>query len=189
MEDINKFRIFNRLKTVYRFNSVAARKESSAEHTWSCLMLADFFLSKASCNLDRLKVYELLMYHDVVEIEAGDTPMAPEANESGRREKEEKEAKAAKILEKTLPAPLNSKFASLFNEFEAQKTREAKFAKAIDALDSEIHELDYKKDWKGWTKEFLVKKKAHLFDDFPELKKVFGMLLDYLVENRYFEQD
>lgn len=45
MEDIHKLRVFNRLKTVYRRNSVGNRKESSAEHSWSCLILADFFLS------------------------------------------------------------------------------------------------------------------------------------------------
>ncbi|WP_457619098.1 HD domain-containing protein, partial [Lutibacter sp.] len=140
MDDINKFRIFNKLKTVYRFNSVENRKESSAEHSWSCLILADFFLSKFNFNLDRLKVYELLMYHDVVEIEAGDTPLHPEVK---RLSKSEKEKKAMELLHKDLPTPLNEKFVKLFTEFEEQKTLESKFAKAIDALDAVIHELDY----------------------------------------------
>ncbi|MCC7574778.1 HD domain-containing protein [Candidatus Woesearchaeota archaeon] len=148
MEDIHKFRIFNKLKTVYRFNSVEDRKESTAEHSWSCLILADFFLSRNNFNLDRLKVYELLMYHDVVEIEAGDSPLHPEIK---RLDKSEKEKKAMKLLHTELPTPLNNKFLKLFTEYEEQKTLESKFAKAIDALDAEIHELDYKQDWKGWS--------------------------------------
>lgn len=185
IDDIHKSRIFNKLKTVYRFNSVENRKESSAEHSWSCLILADFFISKYNFNIDRLKVYELLMYHDVVEIESGDSPLHPEIK---RLDKYEKEKKAKDLLHKSLPYPSNEKFIDLFNEFEEQKTLESKFAKAIDALDAEIHELDYKQDWKGWSEEFLVDKKLKFFEEFPELKKVFFEILDYLKKNNYFNQ-
>lgn len=185
MEDIQKFRLFNKLKLVYRFNSVGKRKESSAEHSWSCLLLADFFLSKYDFAIDRLKVYELLMYHDVVEIETGDVPLHPEIQRYGKKEKE---LAAKKLLHKQLPAPLNDKFVNLFAEFEEQNTIEAKFAKAIDALDAEIHELDYKEDWKSWTEEFLINKKLEFVQEFPELKTVFFELLDYLKTNGYFNQ-
>lgn len=185
MEDIHKFRVFNKLKSVYRFNSVDKRKESSAEHSWSCLILADFFISKYYPSLDRLKVYEILMYHDVVEIEAGDCPLHPDIK---RLDKKEKEKQASHLLEQSLPSPLNRKFTNLFNEFEEQKTLESRFAKAIDALDAQIHELDYKEDWKGWTEEFLVTKKMRLFEEFPEMKKIFFEIIDYLKENDYFSQ-
>ncbi len=185
MENIQKLRIINQLKTIYRFNSVQDRKESSAEHSWSCLILADFFISKYNLNIDRLKVYELLMYHDLVEIESGDSPLHPEIK---RADKSEKEKKAMDLLHKNLPAPINEKFLNFFTEFEEQKTKEAKFAKAIDALDAIIHELDYKQDWKGWTEEYLISEKLKYFNDFPELKKVFFDILDYLKENKYFNQ-
>jgi putative hydrolase of HD superfamily len=180
MDEINKFRILNKLKSVYRFNSVDNRKESSAEHSWSALMLADMYMTK---ELDRLKVYELLMYHDVVEIEAGDTPFHPEMSRDGKKEKEEK---AIKILKKQLPRKLSGKFIKLVKEFEDRKTIEARYAKAIDTLDAAIHELDYRKDWKGWTKEFLVKNKSKYFDDFPELKKAFDTIIQHLVDEKYF---
>ncbi|MCK5026579.1 MAG: hypothetical protein KAS15_08330, partial [Nanoarchaeota archaeon] len=67
-------------------------------------------------------------------------------------------------------------------------TLEAKFAKAVDALDAAIHELDHKQDWKGWTKEFLIEKKLNLLEDFPELKKSFNTILEYLIENNYLNQ-
>lgn len=182
--EINKFRIFNKLKSIYRFNSVDNRKESSAEHSWSCLILADYFLtSMKDHNLDRMKVYELLMYHDVVEIEAGDSPLLPGTSRENKKEKEEM---AARILSKKLPGSLQEKYMLLFDEFEEQETKEAMFAKAIDALDSQIHELDYKEDWEGWTKEFLVNQKRDLLLEFPELLKVFDELIDYLDREGYF---
>lgn len=186
MQEIQKLRTFFKLKSVYRFCSVGSRKESSAEHSWSCLMLADYFLNlMTNSNINRLKVYELLMYHDVVEIEAGDTPLHPEMSRVG---KEEKERKAIEFLKNEIPKNQSNKLTELFNEFEEQKTTEAKFAKAIDQIEAELHEMDYKKDWKGWTKEFLVNKKLKYFEEFPEIKKVFEKSLKYIEENGYFDQ-
>ena len=109
------------------------------------------------------------------------------AKEIEEIDKKEKEEEAAKILKNDLPEPLNDKFYELFKEYHEQKTPEAKFVKAIDGLDPAIHELDYKEDWKGWTKEFLIDKKEHLFEDFPELKKVFYELLEFMEKENYFE--
>jgi putative hydrolase of HD superfamily len=183
-KEISKFRVFNKLKSVYRFNSVGERKESTAEHSWGCLILADFFLTKIEQKIDRLKVYELLMYHDVVEIEAGDSILHPDIKNIGKKELE---LKSAKILVKKLPQTLSKKYWGMFVEFEAQKTIESKFAKAIFALEAEIHELDYKQDWKGWTAEFLVSKKRPLFNDFPELESTFDDIVKFLIKEKYFE--
>ena len=185
MKELHKLRKFYQLKTVYRKNTVTGRKESSAEHSWSCLILADYFLSQMKEKLDRLKVYELLMYHDVVEIEAGDVCIS---DEKGRIGKKERELQAVQVLKKDIPNVLKEKFAALFHEFEEEKTREAKFAKAIDALDAQIHEMDYKGDWKGWPADFLQKKKGHLFEEFPELKETFQKLMEYLKKEGYFDQ-
>ncbi len=153
MNNLFNIRKFYQLKHVERNAPVGKRKESPAEHSWSCLILADYFLNKMKKKdgeaLDRLKVYELLMYHDVVEIEAGDICISKE---------------------------------------EKRKTKEAKFAKAIDALDAEIHELDYKEDWKGWTEEFLRRKKGPLVEEFPELKQAFEEIMQYAKEEGYFDQ-
>ena len=183
MDQIHKFRVFNKLKSVYRFTSVDGRKESVAEHSWSCLVLADFFLSQMKIRLDRVKIYELLMYHDVVEIETGDVPLHPEVESKGKKEKE---MEAMLVLKEKIPDVLSQKFVDLFQEFEDNKTKEAKFARAIDQLDAEIQELDHKEDWKGWTREFVLEKKGKFFNEFPELKKAFDSVLDYLTENNYF---
>ena len=177
-------RIFNKLKSVYRFNTVGDRKESTAEHSWGCLILADYFLSTTHYGIDKLKVYELLMYHDLVEIESGDFPLHLQKDSTTR---EEKERLSLDILKPQIPAPLDSKFINLYNEFEQKLTKEAKFAKAIDALEAEIHELDYKEDWKGYTKDFIVSKKMHLFEEFPQMKQMYEKMIEYLDANGYFD--
>ncbi len=195
MDNLHQLRKFYELKNVERTARVGQRRESPAEHSWSCLILADYFLSKMKRErerererentLDRLKIYELLMYHDVVEIEAGDVNLL---NEQERKHKSKREKEAAHVLKKHLPPELGTKFFDLFHEYEEGKTKEARFAKAIDALDAEIHELDYKEDWKGWTEEFLRKKKGPLFEEFPELKKLFEESLKFCRKEGYFEK-
>lgn len=186
MDNLHQLRKFYELKNVERTARVGNRRESPAEHTWSALILADYFLTKMKpSELDRLKVYELLMYHDVVEIEAGDVNLLDEQN---RKHKAEREKEAAHVLKKHLPSDLGKKFFDLFHEYEEGKTKEARFAKAIDALDAEIHELDYKENWKGWTEEFLRRKKGPLMEEFPELKKAFEEIMNFVKKEGYFDK-
>lgn len=186
IEGIHKFRTFNKLKRIYRKNSVGDRKESSAEHSWSCLLLADFFLSKLDLNLDKIKVYELLIYHDVLEVESGDRPLQPNITLILHNQKDEDFF--LEKLQKQLPRHLRNKFLSLYKEFKEQKTREAKFAKLIDSLDPIIHELDYKDDWVDWSKNFFIEEKLKYFKEFPELIPIFNEILDYLIKNNYFDE-
>lgn len=177
----HKIRKIYKLKEVYRANSVGDRRESSAEHSWSCLMLADYFLNKVKEKLDRLKVYELLMYHDLVEIEAGDVPIYLD-----RKGKEENELKAMNILKDQIPSELKQKFVALFLEFEEQITKEAKFARAIDKLDATLHELDYRKDWKGWNEEKVRKYNDPYVKEFPELKQFNEDLLSFVKKEGFY---
>ena len=184
MEDLLKIRKFYELKKVYRMNTVENRKESSAEHTYSCLILADYLLSSLKLKLDKIKVYELVLYHDVVEIEAGDIPIH---HLEKKKNKKENELKALHSLKDKIPKLLKSKFVNLFLEFEEQKTREAKFAKAVDKLDAIIHELDYKKDWKGWSEKFYRSLNDEPFIQFPELKNAYETINDFARKNSYFD--
>ena len=182
IDELLAFGHINRLKSVQRASSVDERKESAAEHTWSSMMLADFFFDKVQ-PLDRLKVFELLLYHDVAEIQAGDTPLAPKAHDDT---KEAREEKAAQCLKEKLP--MGDRFFDLFNEYEALQTPEAKFACAINKLDVIIQEIDYKTDWKGWSKQFLLEKKLPFMEPFPALKDALLVLVDYLEKEGYFDQ-
>ncbi len=185
MEDVHKFRLVNKLKQVYRMSSLPGRKESAAEHSWACIVLADFLLPRISRKLDRLKVFELLLYHDVVEVYAGDVAVHPGVGSDG---KQERELLAAKRLKEDLPKSINNKFFSLFEEFEKQESWEARFARAVDALEPVIHELDYKDDWKVWSEKFLREKKESYFRDFPELRELFEDIIVFVKENDYFKK-
>jgi len=185
MNSINKLRKIYHLKHVERMNSVLKRKESSAEHSWSCLILADYFLSQMNEDIDRLKVYELLMYHDVIEIEAGDIPIH---HVEERKNKKEKEQKAFVKIKENFPEELKEKFSKLFEEFEEQKTKEAKFARAVDRLDALIHEMDYKVDWKEWTEEMVRRFYQEEIKDFPIIKEAFEKILKYVVKEGYYDQ-
>lgn len=182
--NLKKIRKYYELKSVERMSSQKDRKENSAEHTWSCLILADLYINSITEPIDKLKVFELLLYHDVVEIEAGDTPNTPFHK---RDEKEEKEHIAAKILKEQLEQ--GERFYELFLEYEYQESIESQFAKAVDNLDAMIHELDYKSDWKGWSEEFLRSRKEKYFTRFPKLKELFDELLTYLNDNNYLSQE
>jgi putative hydrolase of HD superfamily len=187
MDDLEKFRVIYKLKEVYRSAPVRDRKESTAEHTFSSIVLADFLMLKYDFEVDRLRVFELLLYHDLVEIYAGDTPLHPNKSKVGQ---DTKERKAAERLFGALPALLSSKYRKAYEEFESRTTREAKLAKAIEVLDAEMHWLDYKQDpdWKGWTEEFLRKSKEHYFNEFPALKDLFEEHVRHLRENGYLGQ-
>lgn len=189
MKDILKIRKLYELKKVYRANSVEERKESSAEHTWSSMILADYFLDifekeNFKPTLNREKVFQLLLYHDIVEIEVGDVSIHLEDQRIGKKEKE---LKAIEILSKQVPKEMSKKIIELFYEYEMAETIEAKFAKAIDVLDAQIHELDYKSDWKGWTEDILRKHKKKKVEHFPILDKFFEDLIKLLRTEGYFD--
>jgi len=185
MEEINKLRLFYKLKNVQRANSVGDRKESPAEHTWSSLILADYFLNIIDKKIDRLKVYELLMYHDVIEIEVGDVSII---NVDERVDLEKKEMNAMHSFKNKIPLSMKDKFVNLFTEYQGQKTIESKFAKAIQSLDAKIHEIDYKEDWKGWTEKFLRSAKEKYFKEFPEMQEMFEKTIAFVKKEGYFDQ-
>lgn len=185
MSELNKFRMINKLKSIYRLSSVGDRHESTAEHTWSSLILADWVLEESHLEIDRLRVYELLMYHDLVEIYAGDTPILSEYRVLDQKQRENA---AFKRLIKELPKSMVEKYSSLYDEFETRTTIEAKFARAIEELDSSIHEMDYKKDWKGFTEKFLREKKMKYYEDFPLIIELFEEFLRFANKNGFFDQ-
>ena len=190
MHDIHKFRTIYKLKSVYRLNTVDdSRHESSAEHTWSAMVLADYIFSKYPSQIgegiDRFKVLELLMYHDLVEIYAGDTPLYPGAKPINQKKRE---GAAFHKLIGELPKSLSDKYTLLYDEFEELKTPESRLAKAIEEMDSSLHELDCKNDWKGWSEEFLREKKTKYYSEYPFMMELFEEFLKYCNENKFFEQ-
>ncbi len=133
LERILEFlRVADGLKNIQRRNLIAdgSRRENTAEHSWHLLVMA-LVLRDLEPNADVLRVLELLIVHDLVEIHADDTFLY---DTNGNASKLEREQLAAERLFGLLPDHLRLKLRSLWDEFEAQATLEARFARTIDAF-------------------------------------------------------
>ncbi|MFA5926308.1 MAG: HD domain-containing protein [Parcubacteria group bacterium] len=179
IEDFKKILVLYKLKEVYRSCHVLDRNESSAEHSWGSMILADYFLSRMKTKLNRERVMDILLYHDLVEIEAGDTYVH---DKEAAKTKKQREKKGLARLKRRIPKELVKKYAGLFKEFQDRQTAEAKFANAIDKLDPIIHSLENSRSWIEWdlSEEDIreVKEKYLVFS--REFMKILDELLKYL---------
>jgi putative hydrolase of HD superfamily len=185
MKDLEKLKMLMRLKEVERTGEVNKRKESTADHVYGCIILAEHFLKKIKETLDEAKVLKLILYHDLVEIETGDFFILDEKH---RENKETIEAEGAKKLAAALPDTISAEFLEFFNEYEDGKTREAKFAIAMDKLEPMVHWAVYMDDWTKWgfTEENLKAAKTKYLEPFPELLEFFNDMMQELKEKGNF---
>jgi len=122
----------DRLKEVFRQNvlTVSRRRENDAEHSWHLCLCVLVLAEHADVpGLDVLRVLKMLILHDLVEIDAGDTFAY---DTSGASTQHEREARAAEQLFGLLPEDQAREFRSLWDEFETRETPEARFAAAVD---------------------------------------------------------
>jgi len=121
----------DQLKTVIRQNGLwdGSRPENTAEHSWHAALSAQLLSPYANQPIDVDKVTRMLLIHDLIEIEAGDTFVYDSA---GLAAQEEAELKAAEIVFGQLPEEQGTALRALWDEFEERATPEAKFAKAVD---------------------------------------------------------
>ncbi len=111
--------------------SDASRKENDAEHAWHAAVMAVLLSNYANEKIDVLKTVTMLLLHDVVEIDAGDTYAY---DEEGKKTQRAREERAADRIYGILPEDQKQELRGLWEEFEAAKTPEAKFARAMDHL-------------------------------------------------------
>jgi len=182
MKEKDKLYTFYKLKEVERTSKVKERQESTAEHTYSCIMLAKYFLKKHS-TLNGEKVIQMLLYHDLGEIYAGDTFVLENKK---RAQKLEEENKAMKKLAKEVPKELVQEMKNAWKEYSENKTKEAKFCQAIDALDGVIHVIKQPEEWKkyGFTEEKLRQYKEPSLEEFPEILKFFNKMVEELKKEK-----
>jgi putative hydrolases of HD superfamily len=105
------------------------RYENSAEHSWQIAMLASSLAPFAAEPVDIQHVVEMLLVHDIGEIDTGDTIVFAEG---GWDERKAAELAAAKRIFGLLPAEQGSRFLALWQEFETNETAESRFAHAAD---------------------------------------------------------
>ena len=123
----------DRLKGVERRSRLAdgSRRENTAEHSWHLALMAVVLSEHAQHSVDLAHVVQMLLVHDIVEIDAGDTFVYDDAC---RVDKVSRETIAADRLFAQLPDDQGRRFRALWNEFEANQTSDALFARALDRL-------------------------------------------------------
>lgn len=105
------------------------RKENDAEHSWHIALMAYLLQEYAEEPVDVSKVMLMVLIHDLVEIDAGDTYAY---DEEGAKTKDERERKAAERIFGLLPEDQGAYLKSLWEEFEDYETAEAKYAHLLD---------------------------------------------------------
>ena len=127
------FREIDKEKFIGRqtYLSDGVRKENDAEHAWHMAIMTILLSEYANEEIDVLKTVTMLLIHDIVEIDAGDTYAYDEEGKKTHRQREEK---AADRIFGILPEDQQKKFREIWEEFEAGETPEAKFARTMDNI-------------------------------------------------------
>ena len=147
-EQIEFLCAIDELKSVQRQTTLldGSRRENSAEHSWHLALYA-MVLAEHGGDLDLCRVLQMVLVHDIVEIDAGDTYIY---DEKGRETKEERERLAADRLFALLPDDQAGVLRAAWDEFEERRTPEARFAYAIDRLQPLLH--NYRTNGAAWRR-------------------------------------
>lgn len=137
----------DKMKNLYRQTYVLHedRKENDAEHSWHLAVMAFLLAEYADKPVDVTKVMKMVLVHDVVEIDAGDTYCY---DEEGYKSKADREEKAARRIFGLLPEDQEKEFYDLWREFEDCETSDAQFAAVLDRLQPLL--LNYTRNGISW---------------------------------------
>ncbi|MCI5504766.1 MAG: HD domain-containing protein, partial [Eubacterium sp.] len=108
-----------------------SRKENDSEHAWHMAIMTLILSEYANDDIDVLKTISMLLIHDLVEIDAGDTYAY---DEEGKKTQHAREVAAADRIFGLLPEDQGTKFRALWDEFESGDTPESRFARTMDRV-------------------------------------------------------
>ncbi|SDZ81698.1 HD domain-containing protein [Pedobacter hartonius] len=128
IKEIDKLKYIQRKTRL--FNS--DRHENDAEHSWHLAMMTIVLAEHSNKPVDVLKVLKMVLIHDIVEIDAGDTFIY---DTSKSHTNTEEEFLAAQRIFGLLPAEQGQEFIAIWSEFEEGLTEEAKFARSMDRFE------------------------------------------------------
>ncbi len=147
----------DKLKSILRRSYLIndPRRENSAEHSWHLALMAMLLAEHANVEVNLLQTLKMLLVHDVVEIDAGDTYCYDVA---GNDIKAEREQAAAQHIFGLLPDDQRGEMHQLWQEFEARETPEARFAVALDRLMPILH--NYHTQGRSWQEHGVTRAKV-----------------------------
>ena len=183
-------REIDKAKTVLRRSVLLdrSRRENDAEHSWHLAVMAILLVEYANEPVDLLKVVKMLLIHDLVEIDAGDT-YAYDAK--GHEDKYEREQRAADRIFGLLPQEQGEELRRLWEEFEERRTPEARFAAAMDRLQPVM--LNYLTEgvvWRqhGVTSEQVIARNRHIAEGSEVLWEAAAEYIQDAVRKGYLAQ-
>ena len=181
----------DKLKKVARRTTLldVSRQENSAEHSWHIALLVLILAEYAKhLDLDFLQVIKLLLVHDLVEIDAGDTYCYDEV---GGRDQQKRENKAAERIFNILPQDQANALRALWDEYEARATPESKFANAVDRVQPFLHNYFTRgHTWQkhGIRKSQVVKRMKPVHEGSQTLWEYVSSLIDDAVQQGFLAQ-
>ena len=128
IKEIDKIKYIQRRTKLFNSN----RNENDAEHSWHLAMMAIVLNEHSDREIDLLKVVKMVLIHDIVEIDAGDTFLY---DQNKNHENTEEEKKGAQRIFGMLPEKQAQEFIQIWTEFEEGISNESKFAKSLDRLE------------------------------------------------------
>lgn len=180
----------DKLKEIFRQSIVSsgARYENDAEHSWHISLMAILLSEHANERVDVLRVVKMLLIHDIVEIDAGDTY---NYDEEALLDKRQREEAAAERLFGLLPDEQRDEFMELWEEFEEKKTPEARYAAALDRLQPML--LNYMTQGKSWidhgiTSDMVFRKNRHIEDGSEALWDFAEEMLNDCIDRGYLKK-
>jgi putative hydrolase of HD superfamily len=141
-------REIDKLKAIARQTRVTfdpARRENDAEHSWHLAIMAVVLADYGPRELDLLHVLRMVLVHDLVEIDAGDTFIYDDAHAASQADREQR---AADRIFGMLDVPMRDELRAAWDEFEANRTPSAQFARAIDRVQPILQ--NYYTDGASW---------------------------------------
>ena len=167
--------------------STQPRNENSAEHSWHITTFALILGEYAAQNVDMLRVAKMLLIHDIIEIDAGDTDCYSDESPEAIKKREYLGAERIFAL---LPADQATEYRAIWDEFEGRQTPESKYARAIDS----VHPIlaNYLSGGKGWQKGGVPYERVvavhgqRIQDGAPALWALVKQCLDYGRDNGFF---
>ena len=163
-----------------------SREENSAEHSWHIAMAVFLFSEYAKDQeIDLYRVIKMLLVHDLVEIDAGDTYCY---DHQGRKDQAQREQEAAERIFKILPTDQSRFFRVLWDEFENRDTPESRYANALDRFQPFLQNYFTKgKIWRenNITRRQVMDRMQPIFDGAPLLWNLVELLIDDAVQKKY----
>ena len=170
----------DKVKNIFRqtYLSDGNRKENDAEHSWHLALAAVLLKEHIKEEVDLTKVMIMVLIHDLVEIDAGDTYAYDTAGAATKREREEKGADRIFGL---LPKDQGMYFRELWEEFEAYETPEAKYAHLLDNFQPLL--LNDASEGKSWAEHGVCKSQVYRRNErIPETSEVIWKEMQKIVE-------